>query len=80
VLGYAQQGESTKVIFTLSKDSNRNHPPKELIDEDQRKCQPEEIPVLVTGLIYSNDDDYIDKVYIYSEDEFWLYFPRDHTR
>ncbi len=68
MLGYAQQGESTKVIITLSEDSNRKHPPNELIDQDQRKCRPEEIPVLVTGLIYYNDDDYIDKVYIDSED------------
>jgi hypothetical protein len=73
------KGENKKVIITLSEDSNRKHPPKELIDKGQRKCRPEEIPVLVTGLIYSNDDDYIDKIDIDSEDEFWLSFPRDRT-
>jgi hypothetical protein len=71
--------ERKKVIITLSEDGNRKHPPKELIDKDNRKCLPKEIPVLVTGLIYSDDDDYIDKVDIYSEDKFWSSFPRDHT-
>jgi hypothetical protein len=43
------------------------------------KCPPEDIPVLVKGLNYSDVDDYIDKVNIDYEDKFWSSFPRDHT-
>ncbi len=35
--------------------------------------------MLGKGLIYSNDDDYIDKVDINFDDEFWSSFPRDCT-
>jgi hypothetical protein len=40
-----------------SEDGDRKHPPKELIDKDQQKHPPKEIPVLVIGPIYSDDDD-----------------------
>jgi hypothetical protein len=49
----------------------RNHLPKDLMEEDQKKCSPKDISVSVTGLNYSDSNDYINKVDIDSEDKLW---------
>jgi transcriptional regulator of met regulon len=52
-------------------DDKRKRSSEESIEEDQKKCLPKEIPVSRKGLTYSDDDDYIDKVAIYSDTKFW---------
>jgi hypothetical protein len=50
------------------------------MEEDQRKCPPKDIQVSVAqGLKYTDDEDYINKANIDSENEFWSSFPRNRS-